>query len=180
MLIKWQKVTRMMVSSMENNHEVETIKEVMRKFPVDLEHLFRKLKIRYEKSDDLDSSISGEIERISKGSFIIRTNAGHSDQRQRFTAAHELGHYMLHRLLLGVGVDDNKAYRSDLKLGNFTNSNIKKGHETEANRFAAIVLMPSSLVKDEFNKDQNSSNLARTFCVSEQAMSIRLKSLKLT
>ena len=164
---------------MNNNHEVSIIKDIMTKFPVNIEHLFHKLNIGYEKSDDLDNSISGEIERMSKGVFVIRTNASHSEQRQRFTAAHELGHYMLHRLLLGVGVDDNKAYRSDLKLGNFTNSNIKKGHETEANRFAAIVLMPSGLVKDEFDKNNNLSNLARKFCVSEQAMRIRLNSLQL-
>ena len=161
------------------SNKVKIVKKFMASNPLDIEALFEELGIGYEKTYTLDTHISGEIERKSENSFVIRTNARHSDERQRFTAAHELGHYMLHRLLLGTGVDDNKAYRSDLNNGNFKNSNIKTKHETEANRFAAVVLMPSDRVREEFAKESDPRKLAREFGVSITAMEIRIRSLGL-
>ena len=160
-------------------NEVEIIKSFMKSIPVNLDDLFAQLGITYEKSFNLDTNISGEIERLKSNSFVIRTNANHSDTRQRFTAAHELGHYMLHRVLLGNGADDSKAYRSDLENGNFQNLNIKKKHETEANQFAATVLMPVDLIKEKHSEFQNVYMLASKFDVSEAAMRIRLSSLRL-
>lgn len=158
---------------------VDIVKSFMTSAPVDLNELFVELGLKYEKTFDLDDDISGEIERMSQDHFVIRTNASQSNIRQRFTAAHELGHYILHKLLLGSGVDDSKAYRSDLVNGNFQNKNIKKRHETEANRFASVVLMPDPLVNAEFEKTSSINDLATTFQVSERAMEIRLKTLGL-
>src|ERR1700710_1304831 len=60
----------------------------------------------------LDENISGWIEREPTGAYGITVNAGHASVRQRFTAAHELGHYIYHRDLLGRGVGDTRAYRA--------------------------------------------------------------------
>jgi Zn-dependent peptidase ImmA (M78 family) len=88
----------------------------------------------------LHPDILGQIARTRDG-FAISVQSKDHERRKRFTAAHELGHYLFHRDLLEEGTDDDKAYRST-KRGNFYNQNIKKWHETEANRFAANLLMP--------------------------------------
>ncbi len=146
--------------------------------PVDLEELLGDLNITLERSYELHRDISGELEKREDGSFIIRVNASHAKTRQRFTIAHELGHYMLHRMLIGKGVDDNKAYRSESK-GNFNNTNIKPRHETEANQFAASLLMPAGQVRAAYEANPSVFHLAQHFSVSEAAMSIRLRSLRL-
>lgn len=160
--------------------EVSIIKKFTSSTPVDMEKLLNALNIKLEYSSTLHSSISGELERCKDGSFVIRVNNSHSKNRQRFTIAHELGHYMLHRVLIGNGVDDSKAYRSEA-AGNFHNTNIKDWHETEANQFAAGLLMPKNQVIEAFTREEDKSiaHLAKLFSVSESAMSIRLRSLKL-
>lgn len=86
--------------------------------------------------------------------------------RRRFTLAHELGHWVC-QVLEGhstpvycraeeVGVAEGKAL------------------EREANVFAAELLMPELLVREEFVRAASSRELARWFGVSEEAMSWRL------
>lgn len=162
-----------------NQNEKAVIDEYRSHLPVDINGLIENLNVTFEESKDLDSEISGEIERLSSDKFVIRVNARHAETRKRFTAAHELGHYILHRALIGKGVDDNKAYRSE-KGGNFHNTNITQRHETEANQFAAVVLMPSNLVRSEFAQNPSVEALAYRFGVSQQAMRIRLSSLNLS
>ena len=68
----------------------------------------------------LADGISGMLENIGE-TFLITINALDSDTRQRFTLAHEIGHYMLHRHLVGDGVDDDRAYRST-QVGKYHNT----------------------------------------------------------
>ena len=96
-----------------------------------------------------------------------------SYERKRFTAAHELGHFIYHRSLIGDGLDDNIAYRST-NFGNFYNTNIKKHHETQANKFAAALLMPEDEVFDDYSKLGNIEEVAKKWKVSSLAMKIRL------
>ena len=117
----------------------------------------------------LEDHISGYIERAD-GSYRIVVNANHAPTRQRFTAAHELGHYIYHRDLLGDGVGDNRAYRSDDT--NRPNPNIRPIHERQANSFAANVLMPRHRLADVAG--ESTAELATRFNVSQQAMTIRL------
>jgi Zn-dependent peptidase ImmA (M78 family) len=117
----------------------------------------------------LDDDISGYIERTN-GSYKIVVNSNHARTRQRFTAAHELGHYIYHRDLLGEGVGDNRAYRTDGT--DRPNPNIRPIHERQANSFAANVLMPRHRLT---NVEQESTQaLAERFGVSKEAMRIRL------
>lgn len=119
----------------------------------------------------MDDDLSGWIERRSDGSYQIAVNSTHAQTRQRFTAAHELGHYIYHRDLLGEGVGDNRAYRTE-GTGRM-NANIRPMHERQANSFAANVLMPRHIlatITDRSNVDM----LATMFNVSPAAMRIRL------
>lgn len=119
--------------------------------------------------EPLEADLSGYIERTD-GTYKIVVNSNHARTRQRFTAGHELGHYVFHRDLLGEGVGDNRAYRADgTKLDN---SNIRPMHERQANSFAANVLMPRHRLTNV--GAQQIPALAQMFEVSQGAMRIRL------
>lgn len=120
----------------------------------------------------LPSGISGEIRpsATQPGQFVIRVNRNDISRRQRFTVAHELGHYFLHRDVIGSGVTDDVLYRSGLS----------DAREAQANRFAADLLMPMPVVEKwlEYAQTLKVADavefLADKFNVSEAAMRIRL------
>lgn len=136
--------------------------------PVPVEKIIREMGLTFERKH-LDDGISGFIER-NNGSYRIVVNASHAPTRQRFTAAHELGHYLFHKDLLGEGVGDNRAYRSEGTER--PNPNIRLGHERQANSFAANLLMPRHRLLDVDN--ETTAALAARFGVSQAAMKIRL------
>ena len=151
----------------------DVLTSARRTAPVPVEKLPAQLGIGLKKAW-LDEGISGMLERKSDGRFHITINALDPPTRQRFTLAHELGHYMLHQRLVGDGVDDDKAYRSTHR-GKYHNTLIGPQEETEANKFAANLLMPKDLIVAEWSKDGATlQSMAVLFQVSEQAMSIRL------
>lgn len=117
----------------------------------------------------LPSGISGQI-KPQDGSFVISVNRHDSSRRQRFTVAHEIAHYLLHRDQIGNGIQDDVLYRSSLS----------DQKEAEANRLAAEILMPKAKVERELEnlRDLQESErvvkLSEMFEVSEVAMRIRL------
>lgn len=122
-------------------------------------------------SKDLGPEISGQIMRDrvrgGKSGFAIFVNSNDHPNRQRFTLAHEIAHYILHRDLIEGGVIDDTMYRSS--LSNY--------YEMQANKMAADILMPIRLVKQYMTKYTNVGQLAQAFEVSKGAMEIRLKSV---
>lgn len=110
---------------------------------------------------------------------FISVNLTDSAVRRRFTIAHELAHYVLHRN------KDSKLYaHRDLNNDQETRSSI----EQEANYFAANILMPEKLVKnrvEEIRKDtwgnvsgsELVKEIADDFVVSESAADVRLRQL---
>lgn len=136
--------------------------------PVPIDLIIRDigLPLSYQAMED---NISGYIER-QDGSYRIVVNANHAVTRQRFTAAHELGHYIYHRDLLGEGAGDNRAYRTEGT--DLPNAKIRPIHERQANSFAANVLMPRHRLTDVAH--ETTAALAARFRVSQAAMAIRL------
>lgn len=144
--------------------------------PVDVEGLIREFGITLEKGE-LDAEISGQAEPTPDGNFKITVNKADHYFRRRFTMAHELGHILMHRHLIGSGVNDSVAYRS-LPSGRFFNRLITPAHEAQANQFAANLLMPSDLVVREWQSIQpDLKRMAASFQVSPAAMRIRLEGL---
>ncbi|GGF15867.1 ImmA/IrrE family metallo-endopeptidase [Youhaiella tibetensis] len=152
----------------------ETIRRAQTKVPVDLEGICREFGIRLHEAW-LDTDISGELVSIPEtGSYQINVNASHSTARKRFTIAHELGHFFLHRHLIGRGIDDDRVYRST-SAGRYHNTAIGPREETEANRFAASLLMPQShIVQLQRDGVLTPEALAAKLLVSPAAMRIRL------
>ena len=137
--------------------------------PVKLSALASNLGVRVVAST-LPAGISGELRPTTDGSYVISINRHDSSRRQRFTVAHELAHLLLHRDHIGTGIKDDALYRSGLS----------DAREAEANRLAAEILMPMSLVKQKLQAhggvatEDVVAKLAVEFGVSDAAMRIRM------
>ena len=155
--------------------EWELLSEAQENVPVQVEQIPEKLGIEY-RLYPFRNGISGMLERLRTG-FRITVNEFDPFTRRRFTVAHELGHYMLHGHLLkkvGDGLDDDALYRST-EVGKYHNTEITQKQETEANRFAANLLMPYERVWEQFREENATpERLARLFQVSQRSMEIRL------
>lgn len=137
--------------------------------PVPVDKIIDAVGLTYH-SVPLSDDVSGWIQRTD-GSYEIVVNSTHPWTRQRFTAAHELGHYIYHRDLLGDGVGDNRAYRAATSPK--PNPKILPAHERQANNFAANLLMPHHALVG-INPTASVEDLAEKFGVSTEAMRIRL------
>ena len=142
-------------------------------FPRNIVSICEKLNITVQETGQFSDDISGVIFK-ENGKYIILVNKFHSIGRKSFTIAHELGHYFLHRELL----DSNSEMVSYIKSNSGKCPALARGceynqRETEANKFAAELLMPT----EEFNKKCETANsieeVSAYFGVSIQAATIR-------
>lgn len=158
------------------------------KAPIDVDQIVTMLDIRVEEDFSLElKDIVGEIffrdeiptVRINpiKNSYI---------PRRRFTLAHEIGHYCLHSAKSKTGFTDSMKSMSRTE-------SYWDARESEANNFAAQLLMPKSLIIAEGQKCIDSykertgekgisagvfiEEMADTFEVSSKAMEYRLKNI---
>lgn len=169
----------MQIGSPKIMTEMDMIRSMVKTAPVNIEAVIRQLGLEVETDSKLPENISGQIRRLPEGNYKISSTAREHSYRQRFTLAHELGHYVLHKSLIGAGVDDNVKYRST-EVGNFYNTAIEQAHERQANSFAASILMPEALVRQEIeNGLTDIVKLYNKFKVSKSAMSWRIKNLGL-
>lgn len=125
-----------------------------------------------------DSTLSGLLLPAARRIYVNAVEAQRSHGRRRFTIAHELGHWHLHR---SAGDDAHARFcRSDeIGASGFAVQHAQR-IEREANRFAAALLMPEQLVRAEAPKLKlNVALLAERFGVSGPAMQVRLESLNL-
>ena len=128
----------------------------------------------------LEESLSG-MAYIKDGVGIIGLNSLHHINRQRFSAAHELGHHELHaEILLGV-VHVDKGFQ--VLLRDDVSSRGVDDREIEANAFASELLMPRDLIDKvlgerglDIEDEEGVDALARKFRVSPAAMRFRLAS----
>lgn len=128
-----------------------------------------------------EESTSGFLFRTSGSPPIIGINRNHPPTRKRFTTAHELGHLLLHSKS-GVHIDYAVVKMRDAKTSEGVNE-----EEIEANRFAAELLMPQSMLERDLaltgpvqvDDEKVIGRLAKQYGVSQQAMTIRLTSLGL-
>lgn len=154
-----------------------------KKGSVDVEEIAKKLGLVVSEHD-LGDNVSGVLY-IDKGKGVIGYNKNESEVRRRFTIAHEIGHFVLHRLDNEIFVD-KKAFKVMYRDDNSTTGEIKQ--EREANAFAAALLMPRERVIAELDKTQFDlsdekenviTKLSEIFNVSSQAMMYRISNLRL-
>lgn len=138
--------------------------------PIDPTALAQQMGARVVPDATLDrDGISGSFEFDEKGP-LIRVNSYDAPVRQRFTIAHEIGHWLLGHVKPGelAHRDPKNPYA------------VMDGREIEANRFAAQLLMPEHIVKEMSGMVPSMIKveiLAREFDVSESAMGYRMRNL---
>lgn len=151
------------------------------RIPVPVELIAHRLNLEVEAAP-LGDDVSGVLV-VGKNAGTIGYNSAQSPVRQRFTIAHEIGHYVLHAAeskdKLFIDKQYTASYRRD--SASSTGGEIE---EIQANSFAAALLMPEELIRQELKTmhfDMGNEDalfqLASKFEVSSQAMSIRLGSL---
>jgi Zn-dependent peptidase ImmA (M78 family) len=168
-----------MTNTTLNTNEIESrATQILREhglfsIPIDPVTLANNIGIRVNNAVFSDDNLSGLI--AKRGSNVsILVNKSDPPYRKRFTIAHELGHHFLHLLSDGEFVDNKVDLFRDTEGGDQS-----KKTEVQANQFAAALLMPSELVKIEYKKNNDISDLAKKFNVSEDAMGYRLQRLRL-
>ncbi|MEU6326752.1 ImmA/IrrE family metallo-endopeptidase [Streptomyces sp. NPDC047049] len=151
--------------------------------PVDIEQLVRHQGAMISRSSFKDGDVSGMLLRRDGQPPVIGVNDSQPRLRQRFTIAHELGHLVLHP---GREVVLDRPVRINLRDG--TSSTATDREEIEANAFAASLLMPADMVREQLMRlpsairqdpDRCTTALADLFDVSGPAMGFRLINLGL-
>ena len=110
------------------------------------------------------------VTHIEDDVMAIGVNSRHSAVMQRYTIAHELGHYLCgHQMYEKTFVDDETKYYDH----HFQ-------QEKEADAFAAELLMPKEFLERDLAKyGLDIPKLKELYQVSKQALWIRLTSLRL-
>lgn len=160
----------------------EAARTVLRDFgvkavPVPVERIIKSRNIILQYAP-LEESLSG-MAYIKDGVGIIGINALHHPNRQRFSAAHELGHHELHAPEIEKAIHVDKEFRVLLR-DNISSQGVDP-LEIEANAFASELLMPSEFLVSaldagglDIEDDAGIEALARKFRVSASAMRFRL------
>lgn len=147
--------------------------------PVPVDRLAEFLGIRvvykpYEEGDD----VSGMLYR-GDGRPVIGVNSAHHIHRQRFTIAHEIGHFLLHKGKMYV---DTPTVRFRNTVSGLAIDN----EEIEANGFAAELLLPRKFLEKSLEglfqrkiRDRKVilEKLSSEYKVSAQTVEFRLKNL---
>ena len=137
--------------------------------PVNIVRLAHEIGLAVYLTGDWPETASGMIRKNrkkgGKSGYAVTVNDKHCKARQRFTIAHEIGHFVLHPDLIGDRIGDDWLCRSRLP-------GIR---EAETNRFAANLLMPNDLIeKVAADGADTIPDLARVFEVSRSTVSARL------
>lgn len=145
--------------------------------PVPIERIIKARGIVLQYSP-LDEDLSG-MAFIKDGVGIIGVNALHHPNRQRFSAAHELAHHVLHAAEIASAVHVDKEFR--VLFRDDVASMGTDPLEIEANAFAAELLMPQKFLREavddhglDLDDDDEVAALAKRFKVSPSAMRFRL------
>jgi Zn-dependent peptidase ImmA (M78 family) len=149
--------------------------------PVDLDRIAQHLGIVIRR-EFLNGDISGFLYR-KDGQAAIVVNRRHNLQRQRFTIAHEIGHYFLDHKRDEIHVD--RAFVLKFRKGSTPAGSDPE--EIQANAFAATLLMPKELLHADMASYERSGviddttiqTLADRYGVSIQALLIQLNTIGL-
>ncbi|WP_206597490.1 ImmA/IrrE family metallo-endopeptidase [Polycladidibacter stylochi] len=149
----------------------QNIDEYLAEYPVKLGALANRLGVKVLLST-LPRGTSGQIGQ-ENGEFVIRINRHEAKTRQRFTLAHELAHFLLHK----KRIEEVGGWSENVLLRSGQPAEI----EYEANRLASDLVIPSGQLEkaaSEYSGPITSEvieDLARKFGVSIAAMEIKLQ-----
>ena len=162
------------MNNFEQKIEEILLENKIKSAPIPVEDIAKKYNIAIGTTPS--DRFSGVLLRKEDGTSYIAVNSKESPVRQRFTIAHELGHYFLH---------PNTQTFVDFR--DITQNVTRNPKERQANKFAAALLMPKKILQkdvaaiaDEGILPEHIKFLASKYKVSEEAMSYRLINLHLS
>ncbi len=129
-------------------------------------------------SDEISGviGIDDNLQRNFESGKVVAVNCKDNVGHQRFTIAHELAHY-----LFDFDVSNNIVYYNE-----YNTDEAQSHEEKRANYFAANLLMPERIFREEFKKEAVKNNLYVTveklsdiFQVSGEAVRRRIEELSL-
>lgn len=124
---------------------------------------------KFVKHDNIDGFLQYPKKPADKPKIFL--NKDRPPTRKKFTLAHELGHYVLHN-------DANVKYRVDMV--DYSKDDDSTREETEANYFAASLLVPEEKLRSILALSKGSIEIAAEyFGVSKPVIENRIKWLKL-
>lgn len=144
-----------------------------RGFPVDPVTISRMLGVQVLETE-LPGDVSGALIKEAGKDPTIVIHYLDSNNRKRFSCAHELGHY--------ISRIESNNIEPQYEYIDFRDSNSSNGNnpdEVFANGFAACLLMPENIVKQLCGSGKSHFEMALVFGVSNEAMKYRLKNLRL-
>jgi Zn-dependent peptidase ImmA (M78 family) len=144
--------------------------------PVDVVRIATGLGLEIQKKR-AEEGLSGFLLREGGASPVIAVNCDEHPNRQRFTIAHEIGHFLLHT---NPHLHVDRGYM--VKLRDTKSSEGTDLEEKEANLFAAELLMPEHFVSRDVSStgtvdlldEKQIGRLAQQYKVSPQAFAFRL------
>lgn len=149
----------------------------VRSAPVPVENIAQQLGVHVMYSA-FEDDVSGLLVRRG-ASAVIGVNSRQAEVRKRFTIAHEIGHLVMHSAAGLEEVHVDKAFRVQFRSA--ASSTAEDVAEIEANAFAAALLMPEFLLREEIpyvaldlEDAELVRELAQRYQVSTQAMTFRL------
>lgn len=145
------------------------------RIPFDVISFAQDLGIEVLESDKLEKTTRGYIKEFPNNKVVICINKNNYFNRKRFTIAHELGHYFLHREKLINMIIEAENYEPAMYHNDDLNN-----EEKEANNFGATLLMPKEQFVKLWNiEDYPIEAMAKYFLVSELAIYNRARFLGL-
>lgn len=127
-----------------------------------IEHLQMTRSLAVMRINNASEKVSGLLvvcREVDDEYATIGFNPNHPWCHRRFTIAHEIGHLLLEHTCAGTDASTHT--------------------EKEAHIFAANLLMPPSLLKNDFARLGNLQELAKLYRVSQQALTIQLMDSRL-
>jgi Zn-dependent peptidase ImmA (M78 family) len=140
--------------------------------PVDPIYIAQELSLKVFTAQ-LQADVSGMLVKRVNEDAQIYVNVADSPNRQRFTIAHEIGHYILRE---HGRPGDSWSY---IDHRGPSAAHGTDAHEVYANQFAAELLMPRDEVAIRYRDGRSAAALALDFDVSVGAMEFRVKNLGL-
>lgn len=162
----------------------QSFDEVMRAYegiiPVPLVDIAKDLGLSVFLTRRFKDSKSGEILK-EDGEYMIYINANHPYNRTRFTLAHEIAHFKLHKEFLDEEKEIEDFTGKTFSIKHVTalprEKKTRNQKEIEADNFAAELLMPEDEFVRVWEQKDTIEEVADVFEVSAQAAEIRARVL---
>lgn len=147
--------------------------------PVPIVSIAKDLGLSIYETKDFDDSQSGSLKKEGEN-FVIYLNVNHPYTRQRFTIAHEIAHFLLHKSYFDTIAEHVSLIKQPypaLNRGGAVSTPEEQKMELDANQLAAELLMPEETFKYVWAHHNKIDEVANQFEVSQSAANFRASKL---